>query len=135
MGDLLARARRDVQIRAILRVWLFFHVPLAVGLLAAACSRGGTSPTTIPSSEPGASLVVSLEPSAETPTAIRMEVSNPNAGAIAFCIYQTPFEGVLDARGSLSPCPRRTARREIGIPAHSRLCTAPPFVSTVWPCD
>lgn len=32
---LLRRARRDVQIQAILRIWLFLHVPMAVALLAA----------------------------------------------------------------------------------------------------
>lgn len=32
-SGLLKRARRDVQIQAILRVWLFFHVPLAIGLV------------------------------------------------------------------------------------------------------
>lgn len=32
-SGLLKRARRDVQIQAIMRVWLFFHVPLAIGLL------------------------------------------------------------------------------------------------------
>jgi hypothetical protein len=30
---LLRRARRDVQIKIILRIWLFFHIPLAIGLL------------------------------------------------------------------------------------------------------
>jgi len=34
-SNLLRRARRDVQIQAILRVWLFLHVPLALGLLGA----------------------------------------------------------------------------------------------------
>jgi hypothetical protein len=32
---LLRRARRDVQIQAVLRIWLFLHVPMAVALLAA----------------------------------------------------------------------------------------------------
>lgn len=32
---LLRRARRDVQIQSILRIWLFVHVPMAVALLAA----------------------------------------------------------------------------------------------------
>lgn len=32
---LLERARRDVQLAALLKVWLFFHVPLTFGLLAA----------------------------------------------------------------------------------------------------
>ncbi|MBX3456019.1 hypothetical protein [Ferrovibrio sp.] len=32
---LLERARRDVQLGALLKVWLFFHVPLTFGLLAA----------------------------------------------------------------------------------------------------
>lgn len=32
---MLRRARRDVQIQAILRIWLFFHVPLALGLIGA----------------------------------------------------------------------------------------------------
>ncbi len=32
---LLRRIRRDVQIRAILKIWLYFHVPLSFGLLAA----------------------------------------------------------------------------------------------------
>ena len=30
---LLRRARRDIQIKVILQIWLFFHVPLAIGLL------------------------------------------------------------------------------------------------------
>ena len=30
---LLRRARRDIQIKVILRIWLFFHIPLAIGLL------------------------------------------------------------------------------------------------------
>lgn len=33
--DLVGRARRDVQYRAFLEIWLMFHVPLSVGLLAA----------------------------------------------------------------------------------------------------
>lgn len=33
--DLLRRARRTVQIQTLLKFWLFFHIPLAVGLLAA----------------------------------------------------------------------------------------------------
>ncbi|GAA6138979.1 hypothetical protein NBRC116583_27260 [Arenicella sp. 4NH20-0111] len=32
---LLSRIRRDVQIRGLLKVWLYFHVPLSFGLLAA----------------------------------------------------------------------------------------------------
>jgi hypothetical protein len=32
---LLRRLRRDAQLRALLRIWLFFHVPLSVALLAA----------------------------------------------------------------------------------------------------
>lgn len=32
---LLRRIRRDVQIRAILKIWLYLHVPLSFGLLAA----------------------------------------------------------------------------------------------------
>ena len=36
---LLRRARRDVQIKVILRIWLFFHIPLAIGLLAALFSH------------------------------------------------------------------------------------------------
>ena len=36
---LLRRARRDVQIKVILRIWLFFHIPLAVGLLGALFSH------------------------------------------------------------------------------------------------
>lgn len=34
-GELLARIRRDIQLKALLEVWLFFHVPLAVALIAA----------------------------------------------------------------------------------------------------
>ena len=30
---LLRRARRDIQIKVILQIWLFFHIPLAIGLL------------------------------------------------------------------------------------------------------
>ncbi len=33
--DLLRRARRTVQVQTLLKFWLFFHIPLAVGLLAA----------------------------------------------------------------------------------------------------
>lgn len=33
--ELIARARRDVQLKARLEVWLFFHVPLSIALLAA----------------------------------------------------------------------------------------------------
>jgi hypothetical protein len=36
---LLRRARRDLQIKVILRIWLFFHVPLAIGLLGALISH------------------------------------------------------------------------------------------------
>ena len=36
---LLRRARRDVQIKVLLRIWLFFHIPLAIGLLAALFSH------------------------------------------------------------------------------------------------
>ena len=36
---LLRRARRDVQIKVILRIWLFFHIPLAIGLLASLFSH------------------------------------------------------------------------------------------------
>lgn len=32
---LLRRIRRDVQIRALLKIWLYFHVPLSISLLAA----------------------------------------------------------------------------------------------------
>ena len=34
-SDLVGRARRDVQYRAFLEIWLMFHVPLSIGLLAA----------------------------------------------------------------------------------------------------
>lgn len=34
-GELLARARRDVSYKALMDVWLFLHVPLSFGLLAA----------------------------------------------------------------------------------------------------
>jgi hypothetical protein len=33
--DLLARARRDVALKARLDLWLYIHVPLSIGLLAA----------------------------------------------------------------------------------------------------
>jgi cytochrome b561 len=33
--DLVQRARRDVQFKAIMDIWLYFHVPLAFGLVAA----------------------------------------------------------------------------------------------------
>lgn len=61
--------------------------------LVAACA-----PTTsqAPAAPDGASLVVTLEPSHDIPTGIRLEVSNPNAGAVSFCPYQTPFEGAMD---------------------------------------
>ncbi|RBP47136.1 hypothetical protein [Arenicella xantha] len=32
---ILRRIRRDVQIRALLKIWLYFHVPLSISLLAA----------------------------------------------------------------------------------------------------
>lgn len=38
-NKLLYRARRDVQIKVILRIWLFFHIPLAIGLLGALFSH------------------------------------------------------------------------------------------------
>ncbi len=65
-----------------------------VALLATACAR--TGPGTASTSSPGASLVVTLQPSQEVPTGIRLEVSNPNQGPVSFCRYQTPFEGVVD---------------------------------------
>lgn len=68
------------------RVWV-------LGLLAAAaCSRPGSSPP--PVSDPNVSLVVALGRSEETPTAIRMEVSNPGKTAVSFCRHHTPFEGL-----------------------------------------
>tara|TARA_B100001996_G_scaffold364925_1_gene334348 strand:+ start:2274 stop:3062 length:789 start_codon:yes stop_codon:yes gene_type:complete len=36
---LLRRARRDIQIKVILQIWLYFHIPLAVGLLGALFSH------------------------------------------------------------------------------------------------
>jgi len=33
--ELLARARRDVQLKALLDIWLYFHVPLSIALLVA----------------------------------------------------------------------------------------------------
>ena len=33
--ELLRRARRDVQFSALMQIWLFVHVPLSFGLLAA----------------------------------------------------------------------------------------------------
>ena len=33
--ELLARARRDLQLRAVMRVWLLLHVPLSFGAIAA----------------------------------------------------------------------------------------------------
>lgn len=69
------------------RVWV-------LGLLAsAACSRSGSS-SQPPVSDPNASLLVALARSEETPTAIRMEVSNPSATAVSFCRYHTAFEGL-----------------------------------------
>ena len=38
-SKLLRRARRDIQIKVILRIWLFFHIPLAIGLLGALFSH------------------------------------------------------------------------------------------------
>ena len=35
----LRRARRDIQIKVILRIWLFFHVPFAIALLGALVSH------------------------------------------------------------------------------------------------
>jgi ABC-type transport system involved in cytochrome bd biosynthesis fused ATPase/permease subunit len=34
-GDLVGRARRDVQIKALLDIWLYIHVPLSFALVAA----------------------------------------------------------------------------------------------------
>ena len=34
-AQLLARARRDLSYKAMMDVWLYFHVPLSFGLLAA----------------------------------------------------------------------------------------------------
>ncbi|MBV1860113.1 MAG: hypothetical protein KUG77_16995 [Nannocystaceae bacterium] len=68
------------------RVWI-------LGLLAnAACSRPGSSQA--PVSDPNATLVVALQHAEEAPTAIRMEVSNPNATAVSFCRVHTAFEGL-----------------------------------------
>lgn len=36
---LLRRARRDVQIQALMRIWLFFHVPLSIALLGTLCAH------------------------------------------------------------------------------------------------
>lgn len=36
---LLRRARRDLQIKVILKIWLYFHIPLAIGLLGALFSH------------------------------------------------------------------------------------------------
>ena len=36
---ILSRARRDIQIKVILRIWLFFHVPFAIALLGALVSH------------------------------------------------------------------------------------------------
>jgi len=33
--ELVRRARRDVQCKALMDIWLYFHVPLSVALLAA----------------------------------------------------------------------------------------------------
>ena len=38
-SKLLRRARRDIQIKVILQIWLYFHIPLAVGLLGALFSH------------------------------------------------------------------------------------------------
>ncbi len=66
----------------------------AVGLFAVAgCSH--PSPPKNPSTA-GATLVVTLLPSQEVPTGIRMELSNPGTTPVPFCRYQTPFEGVMD---------------------------------------
>ncbi len=37
--ELLRRARRDVQLASLMQVWLFAHVPLSVGLLAAVAAH------------------------------------------------------------------------------------------------
>jgi hypothetical protein len=34
-GQLLTRARQDIRYKAIMDIWLYFHVPLSVALLAA----------------------------------------------------------------------------------------------------
>lgn len=61
-------------------------------LLASAC--GGATAQTTMSNPPGATLRVTLGPSEETPTAVRMEVSNPHPAPIEFCRAHTPFEGL-----------------------------------------
>ncbi len=38
-SKLLRRARRDIQIKVILQIWLYFHIPLAIGLLGALFSH------------------------------------------------------------------------------------------------
>lgn len=64
----------------------------AIGLLAVACAPAPQPPSAVP----GAALVVALQPSHDVPTGVRLEVSNPHAGAVSFCPYQTPFEGAMD---------------------------------------
>ncbi|MCR9164522.1 MAG: hypothetical protein ACE37F_07295 [Nannocystaceae bacterium] len=66
------------------------------GWLLALLTACAPATSQAPSAPEGASLVVTLEPSHDVPTGVRMEVSNPNAGAVSFCPYQTPFEGAMD---------------------------------------
>ncbi len=56
------------------------------------CARASVTPAS--PTDPDAMLVVSLMPSEDTPTAVRMEVSNPGATPLEFCVYHTAFEGL-----------------------------------------
>ncbi len=68
---------------------------LVFGLLACvACAHPGTTQT--PATDPNAALVVVLHRSEDVPTAIRMEVSNPNAAAVPFRRSHTAFDGLSD---------------------------------------
>lgn len=84
--------------------------------LAAAC--GGSAAQAQGTNPPGAALQVSLRPSEEVPTAVRMEVFNPHPAPIEFCRAHTPFEGlrndifvVLDADGAEVPYRGMMAKR------------------------
>ncbi len=63
------------------------------GVLASLACAPASSPTAPPSTA-DAMLTVSLLPSEEIPTAVRMEVANDSPVPIEFCRYHTAFEGL-----------------------------------------
>ncbi|MEM6294090.1 MAG: hypothetical protein AAGA54_22620 [Myxococcota bacterium] len=95
-----------------------------LGALAlAGCARPAVTPAS--PTDPNAMLVVTLMPSEDTPTAVRMEVSNPGEAALEFCVYHTAFEGlrndifeVQDDQGAAVPYVGIMAKRAPPGPEH-----------------